>query len=139
MQTSIWLFPLLGGGLIGLASALLLLFNGRIAGISGIVSGAMMPLKNPQWAWRMVFVLGLIAGGAVLTFAFPQAFSGPLELPLPMAAGAGLLVGLGTRLGSGCTSGHGVCGIGRFSARSIVATITFISTGIITVWLLGIL
>lgn len=123
--------PLLGGVLIGLASITLMLFNGRIAGISGIFSGAITeaPSEKP---WRIAFVGGLVLGGVALLAAMPSAFSTtPASLPLTIVAG--LLVGFGTRLGSGCTSGHGVCGLSRFSPRSLVATLTFIATGMIAV------
>ena len=123
---------LAGGALIGLAAAVMLLGSGRIAGVSGIfaratgVAGNSMP-RLAAWA----FVLGLPLG-AVLVIAL----NGLLEpdfLPLPWIAAAGLVVGIGTRLGSGCTSGHGVCGVSRLSPRSIVATLTFMATGIATV------
>lgn len=133
---------LLGGTLIGLATSSLLLFNGRVAGISGIVGGLLTPTKGDT-AWRVAFVAGLVAGGLLLFLLTPGVFSsGPSSLQLsslphlPLLAGGGLLVGFGTRLGSGCTSGHGVCGVGRFSPRSIVATLTFISAGALAVFVL---
>lgn len=125
--------PLLGGVLIGLSAALLLWWTGRIAGISGIVAGLVRP--NPgEVGWRVAFVAGLLAGGLLLAVLYPQAlvFRAPGSLALVACAGA--LVGVGTRLGSGCTSGHGVCGIGRFSPRSLVATVTFIAAGMVTVY-----
>jgi uncharacterized membrane protein YedE/YeeE len=124
--------PLIGGIAIGLAAVLLLHFNGRIAGISGIVDQAFSGSGGRQW--RMAFLAGLAAGGALL---LPLVDVSVLRAEVPVPAGAialgGILVGVGTRLGTGCTSGHGVCGIGRLSPRSIVATITFISTGALVV------
>jgi len=123
---------IMGGLLIGSAAMLTLWTNGRIAGISGILSGAMFP-KQQDTLWRLLFVAGLILGGAVYAIA-----SGDLEVitqasPV-MSVIAGLLVGFGTRMGSGCTSGHGICGIARFSQRSLVATGTFMLAGFITVY-----
>ncbi|MGL4205668.1 MAG: YeeE/YedE family protein [Aeromonadaceae bacterium] len=125
---------LLGGMLIGLAALLLLWLPGRIAGISGIVAGLLAPSRQ-EWLWRVVFVAGLLLGGGV-GFWF-------LRLPVPDLASvswpllmlAGLLVGVGARLGSGCTSGHGICGIGRLSPRSLVATASFMGSGVITVFI----
>lgn len=123
---------LLGGVLIGLATSILLLFNGRVAGISGIVSGLLAPVRG-EIAWRALFVGGLLLGGLVLLVAYPAALSAaPVQSP-GLIAVAGLLVGFGTRLGSGCTSGHGVCGLSRLSTRSLVATLTFIGVGMLTV------
>lgn len=121
----------IGGLLIGLASATMLVLNGRIAGISGIVGGLIdsRPADRP---WRLTFVLGLLVGGLVAFMAAPQAF-GSAPVSLPALVVAGLLVGFGTRFGSGCTSGHGVCGISRMSPRSILATLTFMATGAATV------
>ncbi|MEL7368596.1 MAG: YeeE/YedE thiosulfate transporter family protein [Myxococcota bacterium] len=133
MQLSDVILPLMGGVLIGFASILLLLFNGRIAGISGIVAEALRP-GGSGLAWRWSFVGGLITGGLVLAAVNPAVFA---ELPMrstPTLVFAGLLVGIGARLGSGCTSGHGVCGIGRFSVRGVVATLTFMATGAATVY-----
>jgi uncharacterized membrane protein YedE/YeeE len=124
---------LLGGVLIGLAAALLLLVHGRIAGISGILDGAIGP-RDGERGWRLWFLLGLVGGGALIGLVRPSAFGpSPASSPL-LLVGAGLLVGLGTRLGGGCTSGHGVCGIGRLSRRSIVATVTFMAAGAATVF-----
>lgn len=122
-----------GGALIGLSTALLLLLNGKIAGISGIVGALLGPTRGDT-AWRLFFLAGLVGGGAAMWFLSPGSFQ--LEnLPSgSTAAAAGLLVGFGTRLGNGCTSGHGVCGISRFSQRSIVATLTFITAGAIMVF-----
>ncbi|MCO4768986.1 MAG: YeeE/YedE family protein [Deltaproteobacteria bacterium] len=121
----------IGGALIGLSAAMMMLFHGRIAGISGIVSGLLGP-RPGEVAWRLAFFVGLLAGGLVLGFALPDFFSVEVtRSPLAIVA-AGVIVGFGTRLGSGCTSGHGVCGISRFSRRSILATLTFMGTGAIT-------
>ena len=123
---------IIGGLLIGAAATLTLWTNGRIAGISGILSGAMFP-KQQDTLWRLLFIAGLMLGGATYAIA-----SGGLELVTQaspvMTIAAGLLVGFGTRLGSGCTSGHGICGIARFSQRSFVATGTFMLAGFITVY-----
>lgn len=121
---------LLGGLMIGAAASLLLLANGRIAGISGIVGG-LLRAERSETAWRALFVAGLLAGGLVLQIAAPAAI-GPSVVGFPLLVVAGLLVGFGTQLGSGCTSGHGVCGIGRLSPRSLVATVTFMLAGAAT-------
>lgn len=133
MQASDMLTALLGGALIGAAASGLLLVNGRIAGISGIVAG-LLPPRASDAAWRLSFVLGLLAGGVMLLRAGHDAFGGPHPRSLPTLVAAGLLVGLGTRIGGGCTSGHGVCGLSRRSARSLVATLTFMTTAAITVY-----
>ena len=125
---------LAGGLLIGLAAALLWLLNGRIAGISGIVGGLMQGAPGAEKSWRLAFVVGLLLA--------PWLYRGSVGLPpihiqadTPMLIGAGLLVGYGTRLGSGCTSGHGVCGLSRFSPRSMAATVLFMAAGFATVFL----
>ena len=128
----------LGGVLIGISASLLLLFNGRIAGISGIFSGLLLPrpadrADAQEIGWRAAFIGGLMVGGAVMFALQPQLFAVTYDRSLLTIAVAGLVVGFGVRLGSGCTSGHGVCGISRFSRRSIVATVTFIATGALTV------
>ena len=123
--------PLLGGVLIGLSATWTLLSMGRIAGISGIWAQAIHPSESRLWQW--LFLAGLLLGG-VLVWQFtgiPVAGESPVG-PAGVAI-AGLLVGVGTRMGGGCTSGHGVCGISRLSPRSIVSTLTFIATGAITV------
>ncbi len=124
----------LGGGLlIGLAAAILLLANGRIAGISGILDGALRP-GGSETSWRVAFLLGLLAAVPVMALAGYALPAVHIEATLPGVALAGVLVGFGTRLGSGCTSGHGVCGIGRGSGRSIAATLTFIASAAATVF-----
>lgn len=129
-----WMEALIGGGLIGLASAFLLLINGKIAGVSGIISGLLVSKKNDR-NWRVLFIAGLIIGGLIINLLMPQNTMHAFVPSYTRSALAGLLVGVGTVLGSGCTSGHGVCGISRFSKRSIVATTTFIATGFLTLWL----
>lgn len=130
---SIPVIPLAGGLLIGVSSILLLLTLGRVAGVSGIVWGA---LSDPDRSWRLQFVSGLVAGAFAIHALTGRPIPAPSDAPLFMAVIAGILVGIGTRVGSGCTSGHGVCGIGRRSVRSIVATCTFMATGVVTVALL---
>ncbi len=129
-----WMLAALGGTLIGLASLALLYFNGRIAGISGITGGILLrPAKDTSW--RVMFLIGLIAGGGLLLWLYPEAFPAsdtPMRHPALLVV-AGLLVGVGTRMGSGCTSGHGVCGLSRFSPRSAVAVATFMAFGALTV------
>ena len=122
---------LAGGALIGLAATLLLLSHGKVAGISGLYGGLFVPGTTDR-PFRLAFVLGLAAGGMILLFLRPDVFSS--ESPVSLVAVAGLIVGFGTRLGNGCTSGHGVCGISRLSTRSLVATITFMATGFATVF-----
>lgn len=123
----------IGGLLIGLSAAIMLLGAGRIAGVSGVLARATGIAKSSMpWIMSLNFVIGLVLGGLAFVLAFgPVAASYPPSLL--MLAAAGLLVGFGTRLGSGCTSGHGVCGMSRLSKRSIVATGTFIVSGVVTV------
>ena len=125
---------LAGGALIGLAASLLLLGTGRVAGISGIAGNLLFGARGDR-AWRAAFLLGLVVAGAACTWLEPGLFAAPPR-SMPLVAVAGVLVGLGTRLGGGCTSGHGVCGISRLSRRSLVATLTFIASGALTVALL---
>lgn len=129
-----WIHALEGGLLIGSAVSLMLLLNGRVTGISGIIYGSLKPVRG-DFAWRLSFIGGLLFGGLVLRLLNPDFFSAGLSPTNGTAAFAGLLVGFGTVLGSGCTSGHGICGLSRLSIRSIVATATFILSGIITVFL----
>lgn len=123
---------LAGGLLIGLAAALFLLFNGRIAGISGIVGGLLKPARG-DIAWRIAFVAGLVIAPLVYALAapLPQVH---VEANYPVLLIAGLLVGIGTRYGSGCTSGHGICGLSRSSPRSVMATVAFMFAGFVTVY-----
>lgn len=127
-----WINALLGGVIIGGAVSLMLLLNGRVTGISGIINGTLTPVKGDT-GWRLLFVAGLVLGGFALRLIEPEVFSGQLDTGLGSTIVAGLLVGFGTVMGSGCTSGHGVCGISRMSPRSLVATITFIAAGMIAV------
>lgn len=128
-----WIAALGGGMLIGLSATILLTFNGRIAGISGIVNGAIKFTKEENWRW--LFIVGMLIGGLIYEYLVASE-STPLSsfAPGAMILG-GLLVGLGTRMGNGCTSGHGVCGLGRLSFRSLMAVITFMITAIITVFI----
>ncbi len=123
---------IMGGVIIGIAATIMLLFSGRVTGISGILGGLLNP-KTQDKSWRLFFVVGLLFGGVTLKLLRPDFFTvissaSPMDYLI-----AGFLVGFGTLLGNGCTSGHGVCGISRLSPRSILATVTFISAGIISV------
>jgi len=123
----------LGGGvLIGLAAALFVLMNGRIAGISGVLGGLLQP-RAGDIAWRLAFVAGILLAPTLygLVTALPTS---TIEADFPVLIAAGLLVGVGTRFGSGCTSGHGVCGLSRLSPRSLVATMSFMAAGFATVF-----
>lgn len=124
---------LIGGLLIGLSSAMLLAWSGRIAGISGIVGGSLVA-PGPDAPWRVAFLSGLVAAGGLMMVVTPGSYANTLPTSVGLTGVAGLLVGIGTRMGSGCTSGHGVCGIGRLSPRSVLATITFVATGAATVF-----
>ena len=123
-----WLYAIAGGALIGLSSAFLLLVNGKGAGISGILGGA-LAMPRGDLLWRALFIAGLLAGGALLAWRAPALLAPSMPRSPLFIAGAGLLVGFGTRLGGGCTSGHGICGIGRFAPRSLLATAIFIAVG----------
>jgi uncharacterized protein len=124
---------LLGGALIGLAASLLLLTHGKVAGISGLYGGLLRRGTSDR-AFRFWFLAGLILAGAAVRLVFPAAFATTWSAALPVTLAAGLIVGFGTQLGNGCTSGHGVCGISRLSVRSLVATGTFMATGFVTVF-----
>lgn len=133
-MTTAWFTALAGGVLIGLSATLLLWLNGRVAGVSGILNGVVFPRRGDV-AWRAAFLIGLVAAAGLYMAFAPGA-------PLPRTdfsrAGlivAGLLVGFGTRMGNGCTSGHGVCGLGRLSLRSLVAVLTFMGTAIATTFI----
>ena len=123
---------LAGGVMLGLAAALLLLLFGRVLGISGIVDGA-LAARDREFGWRATFLLGLFAAPTALRLFFVPT-SPNLDMPWALLATAGLLVGFGARLGSGCTSGHGICGLSRLSSRSLVAVLTFMSAGFVTVF-----
>ena len=131
MSLSTYLPPLLGGALIGAAATLILLGLGRVAGIAGIYGGLWQRQTHDR-TWRLAFVAGLLVAGLIGALVAPAAIAAS-PASTGMVAVAGLLVGVGTRLGSGCTSGHGVCGISRLSIRSLVATVTFIAAGVVTV------
>ncbi|MBX2830160.1 MAG: YeeE/YedE family protein [Rhodospirillales bacterium] len=125
---------LVGGGLIGLASGLYLLLNGRIAGISGIVGGLLSPGKGGAGPLeRVAFIAGLIIGPLILMMGTSFEAQSIVTSPTPVIIAGGLLVGVGTTVGSGCTSGHGICGLSRFSLRSLVATLSFMGAGFLTV------
>ncbi|MGF1683615.1 YeeE/YedE family protein [Photobacterium minamisatsumaniensis] len=124
---------LFGGMLLGVSAVLLLVMNGRVAGISGIVSGLLKP-KQGEISWRALFVVGMVVSGGLAPFI---GFEVPETLPVSSwlwVSIAGLLVGIGSKLGNGCTSGHGICGMGRLSKRSIVATCTFMAVAMLTVF-----
>ncbi|BCG20844.1 YeeE/YedE thiosulfate transporter family protein [Vibrio alginolyticus] len=125
---------LLGGIIVGVSAITLMLFTGKTAGISGILNGA---VESADRVWRIVFLIAMVLGGLFAVYVLgghvPDQYSGSLILVIA----AGLLVGVGTRIGNGCTSGHGICGIGRFSIRSVVATCTFMATAMLTVLLVS--
>ena len=122
-----------GGVLIGISVTLLLLFNGRIGGVSGIMNGALFASKGDR-IWRLTFLAGLVLGAFVFHLLVPD-FTLPRQgYPLLLLGLGGFLIGFGTRMGGGCTSGHGICGIANLSIRSLIATLTFMATGMITVY-----
>ena len=126
----------IGGLLIGTAAAGLLMFHGRIAGISGI-AGGIFRRESGDMSWRVMFLVGLLAAGFGWSFLFPQDYLVEIGRSTEALAVAGLAVGIGTQVGGGCTSGHGVCGIGRLSKRSTVATISFMITAALTVFVVN--
>jgi uncharacterized membrane protein YedE/YeeE len=126
---------LLGGALIGLAAAGLLVLTGKTAGVSGIVDGVLRG-ETGEWRWKAAFLAGLVSGGLLLAWRMPHALADGPPRSWPFVIAGGLLVGFGARFGGGCTSGHGVCGIGRGSLRGIVGTTIFITAGVLTVALL---
>lgn len=131
-----WL-SLSGGILIGTAASLFMLFNGKIAGVSGITKGIFSHCPTPQERmWRSAFVMGLIISGAVVIAIAPQMTALPFTMSLPQMIVAGLLVGFGTAMGNGCTSGHGVCGLGRRSKRSLASVVTFMAAGFVMMFVM---
>ncbi|MGR5176294.1 YeeE/YedE family protein [Vibrio parahaemolyticus] len=134
MEFSIPWASLLGGMMLGVSATLLLLFNGKIAGISGIVSKIYKGRKGDT-SWRLIFVLGMILGG-VVSAKLLGIQPAEMIVPMPLVLVAGLLVGLGTKLANGCTSGHGICGMGRLSVRSIAATMTFMAVAMVTTYIM---
>ena len=132
MELNSILKALLGGALIGIAATLMLLFNGRVTGISGIIASSLTkPSKDGFWRW--MFLAGMLGGGVLMRSLHPDYFVNLSGRGLAQIGVAGLLVGYGTVMGSGCTSGHGICGMSRFSVRSIIATITFMAFGFFAV------
>lgn len=124
-----------GGILIGLSVTIMLLFNGRITGVSGIIAELLTP-KVGEWLWRLVFLIGMISGSTLFVYLFPETFTPRTGFPTSLLVIGGLLVGFGTKLGSGCTSGHGICGIAQLSPRSIIATVIFMFFGAVTVFII---
>ena len=133
---NLYLNALMGGIIIGVAVAMMMIFKGRILGISGLVGSVISPVKG-EFGWRIAAILGLMVGGFTMNYLRPELVADINYEPLKLIV-AGLLVGVGTQMGSGCTSGHGICGISRFSNRSIVATLTFMIAGIIAVAVKGV-
>jgi uncharacterized membrane protein YedE/YeeE len=125
---------LLGGSLIGLSAVLLMAFHGRIAGMTGILTGLLPPVSS-DWAWRAAFLAGAVAAPMLILGISDHAVAYSSPVPTPWIITGGLVVGVGVYFGSGCTSGHGVCGMARLSPRSIVATLTFLGTAMITVFI----
>ena len=123
---------LIGGGMIGLSAVILMAFNGRIAGISGVFSGIAFAPRGDK-LWRILFVVGLVIAPLIYQVISGRAPAFNLDANTPLIITGGLLVGFGTRLGSGCTSGHGICGISRLSPRSIVSVLIFMAAGVLTV------
>ena len=128
------LSALLGGALIGLSASIMLLINGKVTGVSGIISASTQPGSSRHYSENALFVAGLVLGGIILQYLFPANFDINVTRSPFVIVLSGLLVGFGTRLGSGCTSGHGICGISRLSLRSVVATCTFMAAGVLSVY-----
>ena len=130
-----WILASCGGVLIGLAATLLLWLNGRVAGVSGILGGVLLP-RHGDLDWRVMFLLGLVTAAGLYLNLLPGAYVPRSDFPHAALIVAGMLAGFGTRMGNGCTSGHGVCGLGRRSARSLAAVVTFMATAILTTFVL---
>lgn len=131
-----WARAVAGGLMIGLAASLLFAFNGRIAGVSGVLGSLVLDRKGGDTPWRGLFLIGLILGALLVALLRPDLAQSPLQTGWVGTIAAGLIVGFGTRMGSGCTSGHGVCGIARLSRRSLIATMTFMAAGVVTVFVM---
>jgi len=137
MSLSGYALSLAGGVLIGLATTALLYTHGRLAGISGIVGGALYPsARKRDWPWRTAFIVGLVLSGLVARRIEPELLGSGAAGTVPLLLAAGLLAGFGARVGGGCTSGHGVCGLGSLSVRSLVATATFMSVAALVVFVM---
>jgi uncharacterized membrane protein YedE/YeeE len=139
MPWPLYLQSLLGGALIGLAASMLLVLNGRIAGVSSItggIVGGVLGRIDGEWVERIAFVIGLLLGPIVFLVVFAAFPAAKITTALPVLVAGGFLVGFGTRLGGGCTSGHGVCGLGRLSVRSLAAVATFFAVAIVTVFVM---
>ena len=130
-----YIYASIGGVIIGASTIIMLFFNAKITGISGILGSALNPPSKEHF-WRYAFLFGLLIGSFIVALIEPSLFTYQVRMSPTQAILGGLLVGFGTRVGSGCTSGHGVCGLARFSKRSLVATLTFMICGIITVTLI---
>jgi uncharacterized protein len=129
---------LVGGALIATSLAIMLIATGRIAGLSGIFAGFLAGSRG-DWAWRAWFIAGMLIVGVAFELARPETFDSGARIPLWLVAVSGMIVGIGTRLSNGCTSGHGLCGMSRLSKRSIVATLVFFATGVATATISGML
>ena len=136
VDLSSWARAAMGGAMIGIAAALLFALNGRIAGVSGVLGVLVLDRPTGEAPWRGLFLLGLILGALLMSLLRPDLAVSALQTGWPGMIVAGLVVGFGTRMGNGCTSGHGVCGMARLSRRSIVATLTFMAAGFVTVFVL---
>lgn len=131
-----WILGLVGGVIIGASAALLLFFNGRVFGVAGIVGSSFTPVRGDT-SWRIMLIMGLLLGGVMFRFVDPSIFPTAFPRSTGMIVLAGLLVGFGSRLGNGCTSGHGVCGVARLSPRSLLATGVFTLSGMLVVLLMN--
>jgi len=127
---------LAGGALIAASLALMLITTGRVAGLSGVLAG-FLRVERGDWGWRAWFLVGMLGTGAIFAALRPETFDRATAAPLWLVAVSGVVVGIGTRLGNGCTSGHGLCGMSRLSRRSIVATLVFFAAGVITATVAG--
>ncbi|TDU24183.1 hypothetical protein DFR24_4447 [Panacagrimonas perspica] len=131
-----WTRAGIGGAMIGIAAALLFSLNGRIAGVSGVLGTLVLDRPAGEAPWRGLFLAGLLLGALLMSLLRPDLAASTLQTGWPGMIAAGLIVGFGTRMGSGCTSGHGVCGMARLSRRSITATMTFMAAGFATVFVM---